>query len=569
MVRMSDVASGLQERLRTLIETERERFGVPGAAVLVLHKGEVVLAEGFGLRDVEQQLPVTADTLFPIGSSTKTFTSAVCASLVDSKLLDWDAPLTTYLPGFRMQDPVATQLLSVRDCLSHRSGLPRHDILWYGSDGYFTREDIIDALAHLQPSKPFRELWQYNNLLYITAGTLAGRILGCTYEEAVSAQILKPLGMVRTNFDVEQNQADADHATPYVREFGGETGPVPYASLGVAGPAGNINSCVNEMLPWVRTLLGLGVDGAPPLLSRSVLDDLKRPTMPVPTSPLAADSPSLTVGYGLGLQIFDYRGMRLTQHGGNIDGFSSEVTTVEEHGIAVVVLTNLGTNGMRDAVPLAVIDELLGLDPLPHGERINTLMNLMLEQMSLVKQAVAQPPAGYPPVRPLEDYLGTYVNPAYGPIVVEAAGDGLVATFRNFAQGSLVHSTLDVFTLNVPAGGTEQPVPLQFLHDIKGEVDSLRAGFEPTVDPIVFTRQAETELSAELIAEAVGSYSLGSIVVEIARTDSGGLQITIGGVPSGELLPLRGRKLKVAASGTVVEVLDGALRTAMGDMIKQ
>src|SRR5438067_10165914 len=175
----------LTDRLRALVETERVRFGVPGCAVAVVHEGEVVLAEGFGMRDIDRDLPVTAATLFPIGSSTKTFTAALCATLVRDGLLEWDRPVRDYLPEFRLHDPAATDGVTFRDLLSHRSGLPRHDLLWYTAGANVTRDDLIAALRHLEPNRGLREVWQYNNLLYTTAGHLAGRLHGSGFEEAV------------------------------------------------------------------------------------------------------------------------------------------------------------------------------------------------------------------------------------------------------------------------------------------------------------------------------------------------------------------------------------------------
>lgn len=490
MTAMTELAA----RLCTIIETERQRFGVPGVAVLVLKDGEVVIAEGFGHRDVARDLPMTADTLLPIGSSTKTFTAALCAALVDTKQIEWDAPIRDHFPTFRMRDPIANELLSFRDCLSHRSGLPRHDLLWYRSDAVTTRDDIVAALAHLEPTKPFREAFQYNNLLYITAGTLAGRLLGGSYEDAVSTQILKPLGMHRTNFDIAPTLADPDHSGAYTDELG--TTPVraiPHAALGVAGPAGNINSSVNELLPWVRTLLGLGVDGAEPLLSRSVLNDLKRPTMPLPDSPMGNPTGALPVAYGLGLDIGDYRGVRYTQHGGNIDGFSSQVMTVEEHGIAIVALTNLHGTALRDALPVAILDELLGFEPLPHGERLQAAMKEMLELTDLAKKAVEKPSDGLPNVRPLTDFVGGYSHPAYGTFVVGLEGEGemgsLTAQYRNFATTALLHSTLDIFRFALPRAGEPWFNQAQFMHDLTGTIESVRIPFEATGAPIIFVRQ--------------------------------------------------------------------------------
>jgi CubicO group peptidase (beta-lactamase class C family) len=231
---MSDVV----ERIREHVNRERERFIVPGCAVVVVADGEVLLSEGFGQRDVDGDAPVTARTLMPIGSSTKTFTSALCAALVDDGKLDLDRPLRELLPGFRLHDPIASELVSVRDCLSHRSGLPRHDLLWYAGEGRLSREDLIAALPHLPPTKPFRQTWQYNNLLYTTAGYLAGKLYGGTYEEAVRQRLLEPLGMTRTNFRVAEVEQDGDHSRPYTLTDEDQVKEVPYAHLDLVGPAG-------------------------------------------------------------------------------------------------------------------------------------------------------------------------------------------------------------------------------------------------------------------------------------------------------------------------------------------
>src|SRR5262245_10449451 len=159
----------------------------------VVADGEVVLCAGFGRR-VGRDLPVTAETLFPIAASTKTFTAALCAALVDEGRLSWQRPVRDYLPGFQMSDPVASSSLTVYDMLSHRSGLPRHDLLWYAAAGLVELAELLAALRHLGANKGFREVWQYNNLMYTMAGELAGQVAGALYEQAMRERILQPLG---------------------------------------------------------------------------------------------------------------------------------------------------------------------------------------------------------------------------------------------------------------------------------------------------------------------------------------------------------------------------------------
>ena len=548
----------LVDQIRTLAETERERFGVPGCAVVVVKDGEVLLAEGFGKRDLDADLPVTADTLFPIGSSTKTFTAAVLATLVDEGKLDFDAPLTSYLPGFALQDQVATQLLSVRDCLSHRSGLPRHDLIWYAGDGTLSRDDVVAALRHLTPTKPFRQAWQYNNLLYLTAGHLAGKLVGGTYEDAVRDRVLTPLGMVRTNFSVVETQADADHAKPYVRNLGEEiVKQVPFASLHVAGPAGNINSSINELVPWLRTLLGGG------LLSDSVLKELRTPAWPI--VPLFDEGVARNVGYGLALVIEEYRGKRVTHHGGNIDGFSSQVLTVPEEGIGIAVLTNLHGTSLRDALPYLVLDAIDGVEKVDHGATYHARMTAMLEAADNAKKSSAARSKPLPAVRPLTDYVGEYAHPGYGPMTI---GEGLTFSYYNLPEGRLEHRHLEVFDVVVHVSGDDNRFPAQFTHDLEGEVDGVLIKLEAALPPQRFERQhSSAHLTDAFLDEVAGTYAFGAVKAVVTRRGDNELLLAIGGGASVALVPRTGRTF--TWDGTPVEFTeDGRLATPMGDFLR-
>lgn len=479
--------SELLDSIRTVVEAERTRFGVPGCAVTVVKDGQVLLAEGFGTRNVDEDLPVTSATLFPIGSSTKSFTSAVVASLVDEGVLDLDCPVREYLPGFAMHDPAASAGLTLRDCLSHRSGLPRHDVLWYAGEGILSRDDIIAALPHLPSNKPFRQTWQYNNLLFITAGHLAGRVSGGSFEDVVRTRILEPLGMARTGFEVLDVQADPDHAKPYVTPPGEDvTKQLPFASLDLAGPAGNINSCADDMASWLLTLLGQGVGGAAPLLSASVLSEMTAPTMVMPSAPEGGHV--RPVGYGLGLLVEEFRGQRVVHHGGNIDGFASQVLFVPSAGIGICVLTNLHGTALRDALPYLLLDLLQGAEPTPYGETLHARMTASLQDLAQVRAARAASVKPLGAVRPLEDYAGSYEHPGYGALVIDAADGELTGVYLALPRAVLEHRHLEVFDLVLTLAGTEQRVPLQFTHDLDGEVDALLLRLEPSVPPMRFAR---------------------------------------------------------------------------------
>src|SRR4030043_709070 len=228
---------------------------VPGLAVSIVKDGKIIFAEGFGYRDVEQKLKVTPHTVFAIGSCTKAFTATAMGMLVDEGKVGWDKPVRDYLPAFNLQDVVASERMTPRDLLCHRSGLPRHDAMWYGSA--LSREEIFSRLQYLEPSKDFRTVWQYQNLMFMTAGYLVGEMAGMRWEAFIQKRIFEPLEMKESNFSVNDSQKAPDFALPY-QEKNAKVEPVPFRNLDAIGPAGSINSNVLAMANWIRMNLNKG-----------------------------------------------------------------------------------------------------------------------------------------------------------------------------------------------------------------------------------------------------------------------------------------------------------------------
>ncbi len=558
--------NAVANKLVSAIEAERERFAVPGCAVGVVMGGRVVLSRGFGRRDVARSLPVTTETLFPIGSSTKTFTAALCSQVVDEGYIGWDTPIVDHLPGFRLKDPVATLQLSLRDMLAHRSGLPRHDLLWYASsDGTFSREDLIARLRHLEASRGFRQAWQYNNMLYTTAGELAGRLVGMSYEDAVRQRILLPLGMERTNFSVAETSADQDSARPYtVPQDGPEPLEIPFANLDLIGPAGNINSCVTDLLPWLLQLLGQG-NGPQRVLSPAGLEAMRAPVIPIgDLSPMQIGD---SVGYALGLAVDDYRGHRVHHHGGNIDGFSSQVSFVAEAGVGIVVLANRDNTTLRDALPFVLYDILLGLDQRAHGATMLAKEQALRMGAVHVRESRSGSDPDRPAVRSLEDYAGGYHHAGYGTVDVTLVDGRLLVTYRA-VSGTLEHRYLEVFDLVAKLAGNEVRIPAQFHHDLSGDVSALTSLLDPQVAPIRFDRMPDREgLTDEFLESATGTYAMGPIEVVVARRGRTGIVVSIAGGAPREVTA-RGQS-RFSVDGLTVEfVPPHTLRTPLGDFVK-
>jgi hypothetical protein len=212
-----------------IVERGLKELNVPGVAVAIVKDDEIVLAKGYGFRDVENKIPMTADTLLAIGSASKAFTTFAMGVLVDEGKLDWEKPVRNYIPWFRLYDTFSSERLTPRDLVTHRSGLPRHDLSWY-NNYEATREEFVRRLAYLKPSADLREKFQYNNLMFLTAGYLVEVLTDKKWEDAIRTHVFKPLGMGRTNFSVVDSQKDADFALPY-REREGKIEKIPFRNI--------------------------------------------------------------------------------------------------------------------------------------------------------------------------------------------------------------------------------------------------------------------------------------------------------------------------------------------------
>lgn len=342
---------------------------VPGMAVAIVKDGKVIFAEGFGLRDVKQDLKVTPHTIFPIGSCSKAFTAAGVGILVDEGKVGWDEPVRTYLPDFKLQGEYASAHITLRDLLSHRTGLPRHDLMWMG--GQFDRRELYDRLRYLEMNKELRAVWQYQNLMFMTAGYLVGKVDGSSWEDFMQKRIIDPLGMKETNFSVALTQKAADFSRPYM-EVKDKIEQVPYRDITAVGPAGSINSNVLDMAQWVLMNLNKGKFGNKQIVSEASMAQIHSPQMLTPM-PIQYDE-ILYVSYGMGWVIEPYRGHLLLWHNGGIDGFVSQVAFLPRENSGLVILSNLNQNQVPVIVCYNIVDRLLGLNQVDWNKRVKDVL---------------------------------------------------------------------------------------------------------------------------------------------------------------------------------------------------
>ncbi len=254
----ADAPAASLASLDAFIETAMKDWSVPGLGLAVVRDGEVLLARGYGVRAKGKTDAVDADTVFAIGSSSKAFTAACIGLLVDQKKVDWDDPVTKHLPGFALHDAYVTRDLTVRDLLTHRSGLARADQLWYGSG--FDRAEILRRLREVEPSWGFRARFGYQNIMFLAAGELYAAVAGESWDDCVAKRFFAPLGMARSTTSVDPLPGVENVATPH-EEIEGEVVAVPWFDLDNVAPAGSINSSAREMASWVQ--LQLAATGRP------------------------------------------------------------------------------------------------------------------------------------------------------------------------------------------------------------------------------------------------------------------------------------------------------------------
>ncbi len=510
-----------------------EKLKVPGAAVAVVVEDEVILAEGYGFRDVEKQVPMTADTLMAIGSASKAFTTFAMGALVDAGKLDWEKPVRNFIPWFRLHDPFVSERLTPRDLVTHRSGLPRHDLLWYNNEE-ISREELVRRLAYLEPTADLRTRFQYNNLMFLTAGYLIEVLTGKTWEESVRDLVLEPLGMERTNFSVLDSQKDENHALPYGKEKG-EIEIIPFRPITTIGPAGSINSSVNEMSRWVLVHLNNGKLKGEQILNPQTVQDMHLAHMPTGGTPALAEV--TPADYGLGWFVDTYRGHSRYHHGGNIDGFSALVSVFPQDGVGFVVLTNMNGTPLPELLVRHAADLIFEAESKDWIEEAARQMEQGEDAGEKAQEKrETRRVKNTQPAHDLEDYAGVYHHPGYGDLQVSMEEDQLAFSYNNITT-PLEHWHYETFNGKKTEDPTFENFKLTFRTDVNGRVAALEARIEATLDPATFSKKTDPRYSnPEFLKKFIGRYQL---VTQTLTVDLKGnrLTLTIPGQPEYELVP--------------------------------
>ncbi len=419
--RAAQSQSALDSASAALIATHAfEAFAPVGLSVAVVANGDLIHAQGYGVRKLGEGIEIDTDTLFPIASLTKAFTTAALAILVDEGKVGWDDKVIDHLPDFRMADAWVTREFTVRDLLTHRSGLGRGagDLLFW-PDGKATRGEVVKALRHLQPETSFRTTYAYDNLLYIVAGELIGKVSGTPWEDFVETRLFKPLGMVDCRALVAHTAGATNKATQHGRVDGaGAATPLPDDPDEPTSSAGSIWCSANSMSKWVRFMLSKGVasDGSR-VISEEQMRELFEPVT-LTRTPAYMRSMGRThfSAYALGWKVSDFHGHLLVSHSGLGMGTASYIALLPELNSAVVVMSNDYTNA-PSTLAIHLVDALIREKP---HDWVGMFSRASKQMREADLQESEAPGDEAPPhsALPLASFSGTYRDAWYGDVIV-------------------------------------------------------------------------------------------------------------------------------------------------------
>jgi CubicO group peptidase (beta-lactamase class C family) len=434
---------------------------VPGLSIAIVRNDSVIYAKGYGVVATRSTTPVNEKTLFEIGSSSKAFTATLIAMLVSDGKMRWDDRVVQYLPDFRMYDPVANEGVTLRDALSHRSGIARGELTWLGSG--LTRDEVLHRVRFLKPEAPFRSHYSYQNMMFLAAGQAAGKAGGSSWDDLVKQRIFTPLGMTST-VTTSRGLTNPNVAAPHGVDHDTNFIKPPFDAENI-GPAGSILSSAVDMAQWLRFQLNDGMVGGKRLVSSAALRETHTPQILIPpTGREAADSAPVKrfTSYAMGWMVEDYRNQLSWQHGGNTLGMTAAVGMLPDKKVGVVVLSNMQGAALPALLEQYVFDRELGA-PMRDwsGEAFARFQQQRHRADSLQTVQLAGHVAGAQSAVPLAGFVGTYADSLYGEMMVSLR-DGHLELARGDIRGPLEYWNANNFRWQLPLTAPTGPSFIKF-----------------------------------------------------------------------------------------------------------
>lgn len=535
----------MDEKMEQVLQDQ----GAVGFAVAVVEKDEVVYARGFGYRDMEGKEKVTEHTLFPVGSCTKTFTAALLGQLQDEGKLDIDEQVREYLPQLQFYNADMDRMITVRDMMCHRTGLPRHDFSWYLFPGK-SREELLRRIKHQEPTAGVREQWMYNNFMYMALGGMIEEVTGESWEQNIRGRIFEPLGMQRSNTGIEALKAERDRAYGY-HIVSGEREREDYYDIGAMSPAGSINSSVVEMSQWLITWINRGTYKGKQIFPETYYNEAIRPQMAIGGKPGKKHPDQHFSAYGLGWFLSSYRGHYLAEHGGNINGFSSSAAFFPTDSLGVIVLVNQNYSSVPGIVLNTIADHLLGLEPVDWNAEVSQSDNGPSgeEETSPPGKKEKTGRSRKAAYRNAGEYTGSYEHPGYGRFRIIQSGDSLIALTPT-TRIWLKHLQYDIFETYIIEKGKaiKGGLPGQqfnFISSATGEIRSLEFFLQNGIAPLTFEKIPEdVQLRKDELLSYTGEFDMQGMTCKLYLKEED-LFLYVPGQPEYELLSLGGDKFGI------------------------
>lgn len=449
-------AASADAAIDAILRDAREHWHAPGIAAAIVRDDKILYLGGVGVRELNRDDPVTADTLFAIGSCTKAFTATALAILVAEGKADWDDLVRKHLPGFRLDDPLADRDVRLCDLLCHRIGLARHDLLWYRAP--WNIEESVRRMAYLERSSSFRSTYEYNNLAYLAAGLAIDAIAKQPWHEFVQDRLFKPLRMKDAVFTSGAARKAADHASPHGHDADGKIILIPwYDDDQQIRASGSIEASAHDLSQWLRFQLAHGKLDGEPVVSAAALAETHVPRIPVPLSAAEREAGATQASYALGWHISEYRGQAVHEHSGAVAGFRARVILVPRQKLGLVLLTNLEDMEIVNAAGNSLLDHLLGLEKnnwnLFFDKERAKAKNVREERIKKLRKVPGTK------AKDLDLYVGTYHEPAYGTVRITRKGGSLWLKWSSF-HFPIKHFHYDTF--QTPANDLQLPEALRW-----------------------------------------------------------------------------------------------------------
>lgn len=406
----------------SLVEKAITAFNVPGIAVGVVKDGKIIHAKGYGQRSLKTQLPVTPNTLFGIASNSKAFTAAALGILVEQGKIKWDDHVRDYIPEFKLYDPYVTEHFTIKDLLTHRSGmgLGAGDLMFFPDSSDFSLKDIIHNLRYLPQVSEFRTKYDYDNNLYIVAGEVIARVSGQSWDDFVEQNIFFPLGMKLSAASFERLPSFQDVIDGHA-PVNSEVKVIPRNTLRVGHAAGGIYSSINDLSKWLICLMnkGVSVEGKR-ILSETTIKEMWTPQTIIPVFNPGVYNVHFSA-YGLGFFLSDVKGKLQTTHTGGLEGMVTQITMLPELNLGIIVLTNQQEGAAFTTITNTIKDTYLGSTGIDWHSRLLTNRKREIEEAKKITDSVDNEisRAQKTSVQNWKSFLGTYKDPWMGEINIQ------------------------------------------------------------------------------------------------------------------------------------------------------